>query len=84
MTKEIRQEMVDKLQGRSKEDILKELKKRFVEEDTKEPFVNREYVEDTLQVFDMLISGDEDDFIGVNGGALCDVISDIFRYYGEY
>jgi hypothetical protein len=75
-----KQAVLDKLSNKGKEEILEQLKENFIKEDNKEPFTNRSYVEDTLQIFDMLISGDEDEFITIQGSALCDVISDIFRY----
>lgn len=63
-------------------EILKQLKQSFVEEDVKEPFQNREYVEETLGIFDMLIDGfdlglDETD------SAVQDIVGDIFRYFDE-
>lgn len=66
-----------------KKQIFEKAKKEFIAEDKKEPFQNRGYVEDSLQVFDMLINGDEDEFITIQGRALCDVVNDIFRYFDK-
>ena len=77
----IKQKVIDRLSDRTRKDVLIKIRQDFIKEDTEEPFKNREYVKDTLKIFDMLISGDEDEFIEINGGALCDVVSDIFRHY---
>lgn len=66
----------------SKTEILEKLKKSFIEEDKQEPFQNREYVEETLRVFDLLIGGfdlGEDE----KNNAIQDIVSDIFNYFGE-
>lgn len=75
-----KQELIDKLTGISKKDILIKLRHDFIEEDRKEPFMNREYVEETIRVFDMLIDG-FDLSENVYDNAIQDVVSDIFRYF---
>lgn len=78
-----KQKLIDGLLDRSKEDILRKLKQDFLEEDKEEPFSNRGYVEDTIKVFDMLIDGNEDEYIEIQGSALCDVVNDVFRHFQE-
>lgn len=62
--------------------ILKKLKKSFVKEDKEEPFLNREYVEETLRIFDLLIGGFD---LGESqtDNAIQDVVNDVFRYFDE-
>lgn len=75
-----KQEVINKLADRTNKDILKILKQQFIEEDIKEPFRNREYVEETIRIFDMLIDGfdlSENQY----DNAIYDVVNDIFRYF---
>lgn len=63
-------------------EILKKLKADFVAEDLAEPFINREYVEETLRIFDLL----SDDFTPEEtktDEAIMDIVNDICRYYED-
>ena len=66
----------------NKTEILEKLKQSFVDDDKKEPFQNREYVEETLRIFDLLIAGFD---LGKNeqDNAIFDIVNDIFKYFGE-
>lgn len=82
---QIKRAVLEKLNPKTRKEIFERLKKNFIEEDEAEPFVNREYVESTIALFDLLIDGNEDKDYLLNGGAICDVISDIMFYFkGEY
>ena len=62
--------------------ILEKLKQSFVKGDKEEPFTSREYVEETLRIFDLLIDGFD---LGESqtDNAIQDIVSDIFRYFDE-
>lgn len=80
-----KQEMVDKLIGRNKEDILRKLKQNFIEEDKSEPFLNREYVEETIRVFNFLINPNNSLVNNLSplfqDKSVYDIVSDIFRHF---
>ena len=77
-----KQRVIDKLQEKDRTAILKDMVKDFIAEDKAEPFMNRWYVDSTKDIFDMLLVGNEDNDITINGGALCDIINVLFDYYG--
>lgn len=82
-----KQQVIDRLLDRGRRDILKNLKERFIEEDIREPFEDREYVEDTLNIFDLLIENNRVDrideiMVTLDKNALLDIIYDIFKYFG--
>lgn len=60
----------------TKKEILKKLLKSFEEEDKKEPFLDREYVEETKRIYNGLIISDVDNYVGK---ATYDIVNDIFR-----
>jgi hypothetical protein len=61
-------------------DIIKKLKKEFLKEDKKEPFLDREYVDESLRIFDILSEG-IGDFEDETDRAIYDIVQDIFRYF---
>lgn len=63
-----------------RKEILEKLKKSFIEEDVEEPFQNREYVRETLRIFDLL-SDDITPEETKTDEAITDIVNDIFRYY---
>lgn len=77
-----KQQIINKLSDKTKNDIIKELKEEFIEEDKKEPFENRDYFDETIRIFDLLL-GVFDDNENETNNAIYDVVSDIFRYYGD-
>lgn len=65
-----------------KTEIIKQLRQSFIDEDNREPFQNREYVGETLRIFDLLL-GTFDDSENDTDNAIYDIVSDIFGYFGE-
>jgi len=62
----------------TKINILKKLLKNFEEEDKKEPFLDRGYVEETKKIYQALMEGAfSDDF---QERAIYDIGLDIFKY----
>lgn len=66
----------------SKAEILKKLKQSFIDEDVKEPFTDKEYVEETLRIFDLLLGGFNSDE-NETDNAIYDIVTDIFTYFDE-
>lgn len=66
----------------SKTEILRKLKQSFIDGDNEEPFLNREYAEETFRIFDLLIGGFD---LGGNqtNNAIQDIVNDIFKYFDE-
>ncbi len=62
----------------TKIEILEKLSKSFNEADKEEPFINREYVEETQRIYDNLINGGIDEY---QERAINDIVSDIFRHF---
>lgn len=62
----------------TKIEILEKLSKSFNEEDRKEPFIDRGYVEETKKIYHYLINGGIDQY---DQRAINDIVADIFRYF---
>ncbi len=62
----------------TKIEILEKLSKSFNEEDKKEPFIDRGYVEETKKIYGYLINGGIDQY---DQRAINDIVSDIFRHF---
>lgn len=78
-----KEKVIASLKGiNNREDVLKKLKENFIKEDESEPFQNREYAEETIRIFDLLIGGFDLDKNEVDN-ATFDIVTDIFNYYGE-
>ena len=60
--------------------IIKKIEKEFIKEDKAEPFINREYVEETKRIFGLLKES-VGDFDNDTNRAIYDIVQDIFRYY---
>lgn len=58
--------------------LVKKIKKSFDEEDRKEPFVNRFYVEETNRIFDLLLS-DYGGFTDETDRAIFDIFTDVMN-----
>lgn len=76
-----KRKLLDKLSNKSNDDIIRELKASFVAEDKAEPFYSREYVEETIRVFDMLDGQNPQPEVDYKDEAVKDIIADIFRYF---
>ncbi len=64
----------------NKKEIIKKLEKSFVKEDKAEPFLDREYVEETKRIYKLLKNNDtSSDFIDATDKAIYDIVEDIFR-----
>ena len=61
----------------NKINILKRLRNGFITEDKREPFIDRNYVEETIRIYDNLIESNTCEY---QEKAIYDIISDIFRY----
>jgi len=61
--------------------IINRIQESFEEEDEKEPFANRGYVEETIRIFDLLKNG-VGDFDNNTDRATFDIVMDIIRYFG--
>lgn len=76
-----KQQVIDRLAERSRNDIIRKLKADFVKEDTTEPFVNREYVDETIRLFDMLDIYSDEPERDFTDEAIRDIVNDIFRHF---
>ena len=66
--------MLDKINRK----IIEKLEREFIKEDKKEPFLNREYVEETKRIY-KLLKGEIDSEENPTDRAIYDIVNDIFR-----
>ena len=60
--------------------IIEKLEKSFIEEDKAEPFLDREYVEETKRIYKLLKNNNTNsDFIDSTDRVIYDIVKDIFR-----
>ena len=65
-------------------EAIKRAEKSFLEEDKKEPFLNREYVEETKRIFSLLRNKSSmGDFENPTDRAIFDLVYDILREIKE-
>lgn len=60
------------------EKVILKAEKSFLKEDKKEPFIDREYVDETKRIFSLL-KADVGDFENPTDRAIFDIVKDIFR-----
>lgn len=58
--------------------VILKAEKSFIEEDKEEPFLDREYVDETKRIFSLLKEGNGD-FENPTDRAIFDIVKDIFR-----
>ena len=58
--------------------IIEKLEKEFIKEDKEEPFLNREYVEETKRIY-KLLKEEIDSEENPTDRAIYDIVNDIFR-----